>query len=104
MKKILAAAALATVAAASGAQAETNYMLGVTWTLGGGSPEMGVSGRVLSSNDSSDFGFGGGVTYYVQSGQIGYDAVAGYMQGDVMIGGGYDFASFQPVFTLGYYQ
>jgi len=65
---------------------------------------MGVSARVLLSNTSSDFSFGGGATYYVGSGMLGFDAIGGWMQNDIIIGGGYDFASFSPVFTLGFYQ
>ncbi len=104
MKKLLAAATLAALVAAPAAQADTNYMIGATWAIGGNSPQMGVSARVLAGTTGSDFGFGGGVTYYVSTGMIGYDAIAAYMQNDIVLGGGYDFASFSPVFTLGYYQ
>lgn len=104
MKKLLAAATLAAFAAAPAAQADTNYMIGATWAIGGNGPQMGVSARVLASTTGSEFGFGGGVTYYASTGQIGYDAIGAWMQNDILIGGGYDFASFQPVFTLGYYQ
>ena len=104
MKKLLAAASLAALVAAPAAQAETSYMIGATWAIGGNQPQMGVSARILSSSATSEFGFGGGVTYYASSGQIGYDAIGAWMQNDIVIGGGYDFASFAPVFTLGYYQ
>jgi len=104
MKKLLAAATLAAFAAAPAAQADTNYMIGATWAIGGNAPQMGVSARVIASNTGSDFGVGGGITYYVSSRQIGYDAIAAFKQNNMIIGGGYDFASFSPVFTLGYYE
>ena len=99
-EKLQAAASLAALVAAPAAQADTSYMIGATWAIGGNSPQMGV----LSGVSGSDFGFGGGVTYYVSTGMIGYDAIAAYMQNDIVLGGGYDFASFSQVFTLGYYQ
>lgn len=104
MKKLLAATTLAALMGATGAQADTNYMLGVTWTLGGSVMETGFSARVLMSEPSSDFSFGGGVTYYMASGDIGYDAIAAYMTSDIAVGAGYDFAHSAPVFTLGVYQ
>jgi len=104
MKKLLAAASLAALFGASAAQAETNYMLGATWSIGGNSPQMGVSARILLSNTGSEFGVGGGATYYVGSGMLGFDAIGAWMENDIIVGGGYDFASFTPVFTLGFYQ
>lgn len=104
MKKLLAATAVASALVAGSAQAETNYMVGVTWSMGGNNMETGISARVLFSDGANDFGLGGGVTYYMQSGAIGYDAIAAYMTNNVAIGGGYDFTTYAPVFSLGYFQ
>lgn len=104
MKRILAATTLAALLAAPAAQAETNYMIGATWTLGGNSPEMGISARVMLRGTGNEYGVGGGVTYFPSSGDIGYDAIGAWMQGDILVGAGYDFSNYSPVFTLGYYQ
>ena len=104
MKKLLAAASLAALMGASAAQADTNYMIGVTWGLGGGSNDLGFSARMMFSEAGSNVGFGGGVTYYMGSGDVGFDAIAAWMQNDIVVGGGYDFAAYSPVFTLGVYQ
>jgi len=103
MKRILAAASLAAALGASAAQAETNYMIGATFSLGGGVSDMGVSARILTPL-SGDISFGGGATYYVQSGTIGYDAMVAYLTGNIAAGAGYDFATGMPVFSLGFYQ
>ena len=102
MKRILAAASLAALFGASAAQAETNYMIGASFSDG----SMGISARILTTVDaiSTDISFGGGITYYLDSGQIGYDAIAAYMTGDLALGAGYDFSTSMPVFTLGMYQ
>lgn len=103
MKRILAAASLAAVMGATSAQAETNYMIGATFSLGGGTSDMGISARIMLPA-GGDFALGGGVTYYMSSGTIGYDAMAAYLSGNIAAGMGYDFATSMPVFSLGYYQ
>lgn len=104
MKRILAAATLAALTAAPTAQAATNYMIGATWNMGTGS--MGISARILTTIDAitTDVSVGGGVTYYIDSGDVSYDAIAAFLSNDIAIGGGYDFVTASPVFSLGMYR
>ena len=107
MKRILAAASLAALMAVPAANVGTSYMVGATWNVGaGGGGGVGISARILTTIDAitTDISVGGGVTYYLNSGEVTYDAIAAFLSNDIAIGGGYDFVTASPVFSLGMYQ
>lgn len=100
--KFIAAVTLAGALAAGPAMADPVLMLGGTFAFGGGSSNFGLSANVLS-NDTNEKAAGGvGVTYYLGTGQVGFDVIAAWKKDDAAIGVGYDFGIRKPVVTFGY--
>jgi hypothetical protein len=116
MKKLLATTALVAIlpvtAALAGAPVPTptqgsgslTFLLGIAAEFGDSSgPDVGITGKVLSSNLTNHLVVGGGVTYFPLSDEkLGLDLSAGFNFTNFAILGGYDLLRQQPQISLGY--
>lgn len=103
MKSLLASTSLAALIGGSAAMADPTFMLGGTLLLdGSGSPQFGVTGKVLSNNEEDEFAFGAGASYYFSSGEFGLDGSVGYLFDSTAVTFGYDFLQNGFAFGLGF--
>ena len=102
MNRLLLSTSLAALLGTSAAQADPTFMIGGTFSFGGGAPgQFGLSARILSNNVEGEHTLGAGVTYYLDSGDLGYDVMLGWLHENSVFGLGYDFGQRTPLLTLG---
>lgn len=86
-------------AASLPSQAGPGAFIGLTYNWGGG---LGLSFKVLSTNQENRPAFAGGVSYFPMSGLWGIDAGAGYVFRSGAATISWDFLNNAPQFGLGY--
>ncbi|HWA19398.1 MAG TPA: tail fiber domain-containing protein [Devosia sp.] len=117
MKRLLATTALVAMLPVTAAMAGTvqvpvpatqesgslTFLLGIGVEFGDSTPDVGITGKVLSSNLANNLVVGGGVTYFPMADEkLGLDLSAGLNLTNFAVLGGYDFLRQKPQLSIGY--
>jgi hypothetical protein len=102
MKKLAGSTALLTLLLSSPTFADPTVMLGLSVNFGGGEkPALGLTGKVLSSDQPEEVVGAVGATYFFD-GYWGLDAGVGYTFDQSAITLTYDFMNSRPQFSAGW--
>lgn len=100
-KKIIGATAIYLIISTVPAYADTGLIFGLSYNFGAGTPKLGATAKVLSSDASDELVAAAGVSYFFDDKSIGWDIGLGY----TFVGGAvtvsYDFAHKSPQISVG---
>jgi hypothetical protein len=101
LKRALIASLL--LVGATSTQADPGVFFGVTYAFGHSNAGLGLSLKVLSTNEQDHFVVGAGVSYYplMKDNKFGVDVGVGYVFEDVAVTVGWDFMH-SPQIGIGY--
>ncbi|MEI6797599.1 MAG: hypothetical protein WCO04_00090 [Pseudomonadota bacterium] len=100
--KILSATALYLILSTVPVYAAPGIVIGFSYNFGTETPKLGVTTKVLSSDELDDVVAAAGVTYFFDDNSIGWDAGLGYTFDGGAATLSYDFRHKSPQFSLGF--
>jgi len=102
MKKLLLSASVTAILSPSVLHADPAFMFGLGLSFGGGqSPELALTGKILSDNEEDKFAGSLGLNFYPGSGRFGVDAGVAYLLDGTAVSLSYDFFNNAPMFGVG---
>lgn len=101
-KKIVCATAMYLIISTVPTYADTGIIFGLSYNFGSGTPKLGATAKLLSSDASDEVVAAAGVSYFFDDKSIGWDIGLGY----TFVGGAltvsYDFAHKAPQISVGF--